>query len=103
VDVMQTAPPVPAEPLPAEMPPVPDDIRQAARLAPNRWLDMVNPAWSGEGPPPYLELVGPPAYEIMPIAALLNRIPEEHLLYLNPSGPVPVAMPVESVGRRLQN
>jgi hypothetical protein len=35
--------------------------------------------------PPYLELVGPLAYEIIPVTALVDRIPEEHLLYLNPT------------------
>jgi hypothetical protein len=43
---------------PSELPPVPDEIRKAARLAPDHWLGMVDPAWSGEGPPPEWALVG---------------------------------------------
>jgi hypothetical protein len=188
-----TASPASVELPPSEMPPVPDEIREAARLAPDHWLGMVDPAWSGEGPPPewavvgqwrsdsggeivewqenedyrpspgmlgwpeptdavdaavqlaatgygpgedvaralvdaelavlvradgepvtaattegaavvptftsppYLELVGPLAYEIMPVTALVDRIPEEHLLYLNPTGPIPMVMEAESL------
>ncbi|KAF2775030.1 type VII secretion system-associated protein [Streptomyces sp. OM5714] len=33
-------------------PDVPDDIKEAARLAPDHWLGMVDPTWSGEGTPP---------------------------------------------------
>ncbi|GAA1161267.1 hypothetical protein GCM10009654_17200 [Streptomyces hebeiensis] len=40
------------------MPPVPDDIKEAARLAPDHWLGMVDPAWSGEGEPPDWAVVG---------------------------------------------
>jgi SseB protein N-terminal domain len=40
------------------MPPVPDSIREAARLAPDHWLGMVDPTWSGEGEPPSWALVG---------------------------------------------
>jgi hypothetical protein len=40
------------------MPPVPDSIREAARLAPDHWLGMVDPAWSGEGAPPSWAVVG---------------------------------------------
>jgi hypothetical protein len=185
--------PLPEMPLLPEMPPVPDDIREAARLAPDHWLGMVDPAWSGEGlppewavvgqwrsdesgevvewqenenyrpspemlgwpepvdavdavmqlaatgygtgedvvrvladaevavlvradgepvtaattegvavvptftSPPYLELVGPLEYEIMPVTVLVDRIPEGHVLYLNPTGPVPMVMDVESL------
>ncbi|MGW5634916.1 type VII secretion system-associated protein [Streptomyces sp. NPDC003832] len=36
------------------LPPVPDDIREAGRLAPDHWLGVVDPAWSGaERPPPW--------------------------------------------------
>ncbi|CAG6398607.1 hypothetical protein SCOCK_700020 [Actinacidiphila cocklensis] len=35
-----------------EMPDVPDDVREAARRAPGKWLPVVDPAWSGEGDPP---------------------------------------------------
>jgi hypothetical protein len=41
-----------------EMPPVPDDIRKAARLAPDQWLGMVDPLWTGEGSPPAWAVVG---------------------------------------------
>ena len=34
-----------------ELPPVPDEIREAAGLAPNHWLGMADPTWSGEGKP----------------------------------------------------
>lgn len=39
-------------------PPVPDEIREAARLAPDHWLGVVDPMWSGEGQPPDWALVG---------------------------------------------
>ncbi|MFD4032259.1 type VII secretion system-associated protein [Streptomyces sp. NPDC058637] len=43
----------------ADTPPsVPEDIREAARLAPDHWLGMVDPAWSGEGEPPGWAVVG---------------------------------------------
>ncbi len=29
------------------LPPVPDDIREAGRLAPDHWLGVVDPMWSG--------------------------------------------------------
>ncbi|MFF7391173.1 type VII secretion system-associated protein [Streptomyces scabiei] len=40
------------------MPPVPDEIREAARLAPDHWLGMVDPTWNGEGAPPAWAVVG---------------------------------------------
>jgi hypothetical protein len=42
------------------MPPVPDAIREAARLAPDHWLGMVDPAWSSEDTdaPPSWAMVG---------------------------------------------
>ncbi|MCX4428678.1 type VII secretion system-associated protein (plasmid) [Streptomyces mirabilis] len=40
------------------MPPVPDEIREAARLAPDHWLGMVDPTWRGEGSPPAWAIVG---------------------------------------------
>jgi hypothetical protein len=40
------------------MPAVPDSIREAARIAPDHWLGMVDPAWSGEGAPPSWAVVG---------------------------------------------
>ncbi|MDQ0984513.1 type VII secretion system-associated protein [Streptomyces sp. V2I9] len=40
------------------MPPVPDDIRAAARTAPEHWFGMVDPAWRGEGEPPLWAVIG---------------------------------------------
>ncbi|MCO6008474.1 type VII secretion system-associated protein [Actinoallomurus purpureus] len=40
------------------MPPIPDSIREAARLAPDHWLGMVDPAWHEEGEPPPWAVVG---------------------------------------------
>ena len=40
------------------MPPVPDSIREAARLAPDHWLGMVDPFWTGEDAPPSWAVVG---------------------------------------------
>jgi hypothetical protein len=40
------------------MPEVPDEIREAARLAPDHWLGMVDPTWSGDGAPPPWAIVG---------------------------------------------
>lgn len=189
----ETALPSLTEPPSADMPPVPDEVREAARLAPDHWLGMVDPAWSGEGSPPewavvgqwrsdsagevvewqenedyrpspgmlgwpeptdavdaavqlaatgygpgedvtralvdaelavlvradgdlvtaattegaavvpvftsprYLELLGPLAYEIMTVTALVDRLPEEHLLHLNPTGAIPIVLGAESL------
>lgn len=49
----------PESPVPAAPPPeAPADVREAARLAPDHWLGMVDPAWRGEGPPPAWALAG---------------------------------------------
>lgn len=41
----------------ADLPPVPDDIRAAGRRAPDHWLGVVDPGWSGsERPPPWATL-----------------------------------------------
>ncbi|MDN3271156.1 type VII secretion system-associated protein [Streptomyces sp. MA15] len=40
------------------LPPVPDDIREAGRLAPDHWLGVVDPMWSGEGRPPEWAMTG---------------------------------------------
>ncbi|MEW1725103.1 type VII secretion system-associated protein [Streptomyces sp. NPDC093109] len=40
------------------MPAIPDEIREAARLAPDHWLGMVDPTWKGEGAPPAWAVVG---------------------------------------------
>ncbi|WP_406841727.1 type VII secretion system-associated protein (plasmid) [Streptomyces sp. AHU1] len=37
---------------------VPDDIREAARLAPDHWISPVDPQWEGEGPPPPWAMIG---------------------------------------------
>ncbi|MFE0672994.1 type VII secretion system-associated protein [Streptomyces sp. NPDC058867] len=37
---------------------MPDDIREAGRLAPDHWLGAVDPAWSGEGRPPLWAMTG---------------------------------------------
>ncbi|MGW1758791.1 type VII secretion system-associated protein [Streptomyces mirabilis] len=42
----------------APLPEAPADVQEAARLAPDHWLGMVDPAWRGEGPPPVWALVG---------------------------------------------
>lgn len=42
----------------AEMPEPPDDIREAAREAPDHWFGVIDPTWSGEGEPPEWALVG---------------------------------------------
>lgn len=39
-------------------PPLPDDVREAARLAPDHWLGAVDPGWRGEGPPPRWAVIG---------------------------------------------
>jgi hypothetical protein len=41
-----------------EMPPVPDYVREAARVAPDHWFGMIDPTWSGEGVPPQWAMVG---------------------------------------------
>ncbi|MEV5679573.1 type VII secretion system-associated protein [Streptomyces sp. NPDC052179] len=40
------------------MPPVPDDIRAAARTAPDHWFGTVDPAWRGDGEPPLWAVIG---------------------------------------------
>ncbi|MEV5148208.1 type VII secretion system-associated protein [Streptomyces sp. NPDC052727] len=40
------------------MPPIPEEIREAGRLAPDHWLGMVDPAWKGDGAPPEWAMVG---------------------------------------------
>lgn len=37
---------------------VPDEIREAGRRAPDHWLGVVDPMWSGEGEPPEWVMVG---------------------------------------------
>ncbi|MEU8718380.1 type VII secretion system-associated protein [Streptomyces sp. NPDC048663] len=44
--------------LDSDIPPVPDHIREAARQAPDHWLGLIDPTWSGEGTPPNWALVG---------------------------------------------
>ncbi|MGW6461185.1 type VII secretion system-associated protein [Streptomyces sp. NPDC055078] len=39
-------------------PPVPEEIREAARRAPDHWLGMVDPTWVGQGEPPNWAVVG---------------------------------------------
>ncbi|MCX2928369.1 type VII secretion system-associated protein [Streptomyces sp. NEAU-W12] len=41
-----------------DAPPIPDEIREAARLAPDHWLGMLDPTWTGEGEPPEWATVG---------------------------------------------
>lgn len=41
-----------------EMPEPPEDILQAARLAPGHWFNMVDPTWSGDHAPPEWAVVG---------------------------------------------
>ncbi|MFD3654575.1 type VII secretion system-associated protein [Streptomyces sp. NPDC058620] len=36
----------------------PEEFVQAARLAPDHWLYLTDPAWQGEGPPPAWAVVG---------------------------------------------
>lgn len=44
--------------LPPNAPPLPQDVREAARLAPDHWLGVVDTGWQGEGPPPHWAVVG---------------------------------------------
>ncbi|MEU6292549.1 type VII secretion system-associated protein [Streptomyces sp. NPDC046988] len=37
---------------------VPQGVQEAARIAPDHWFGMVDPAWRGEGPPPEWAVVG---------------------------------------------
>ncbi|WP_256923675.1 type VII secretion system-associated protein [Streptomyces sp. 13-12-16] len=40
------------------VPTPPDDIVEAARLAPDHWISMIDPGWDGEGVPPDRVVVG---------------------------------------------
>ncbi|MER7487146.1 type VII secretion system-associated protein [Streptomyces sp. NPDC126497] len=42
----------------AAAPTPPDDIVEAARLAPEHWISMIDPGWDGEGVPPDRVVVG---------------------------------------------
>ncbi|MFJ1600509.1 type VII secretion system-associated protein [Streptomyces sp. NPDC088261] len=182
----------------ADAPPVPEEIKEAARLAPDHWLGMVDPAWSGKGDPPnwavvgqwrsgldgeieewraneeyrpspqalgwpaptdavdeavqlaatgygpgdavpralagaqvavllapdgtplsavspdgtsvvpvftspaYLHAAGRFGYELTPVTELADRIPEGHVLYLNPSGPVSMTVETEALHEALE-
>ncbi|MFD8260552.1 type VII secretion system-associated protein [Streptomyces griseoluteus] len=54
----ETAPSIPARPAVAEAsgstdtPGIPEAVRDAARRAPGHWIGIVDPEWSGQGPPP---------------------------------------------------
>ncbi|MET8767340.1 type VII secretion system-associated protein [Streptomyces sp. NPDC004658] len=41
-----------------ELPEVPERIKEAARLAPDHWLGIVDPYWQGSGEPPAWAIVG---------------------------------------------
>jgi hypothetical protein len=41
-----------------EMPPPPEHVIEAARLAPDHWFGMIDPTWSGAGDPPDWARVG---------------------------------------------
>jgi hypothetical protein len=41
-----------------ELPDVPDDVREAARLVPEHWLGVVDPFWRGEDDPPVWAILG---------------------------------------------
>ncbi|MFI8190129.1 type VII secretion system-associated protein [Streptomyces sp. NPDC085946] len=43
---------------PAAMPTPPEDVVEAARLAPEHWISMIDPGWDGEGVPPDRVVVG---------------------------------------------
>ncbi|WP_262061195.1 type VII secretion system-associated protein [Streptomyces sp. STR69] len=47
-----------SEELTPSIPVPPDDIIEAARLAPDHWLSMIDPAWPGDGPPPDWAVIG---------------------------------------------
>ncbi|MFE1246550.1 type VII secretion system-associated protein [Streptomyces sp. NPDC058735] len=179
-------------------PPVPEEIQEAARLAPDHWLGLVDPAWAGEGEPPdwavvgqwrsgqdgdieewrpnekyrpspqalgwsaptdpvdeavqlaatgygpgeavpqtlavaevavllgpggvpvsatspdgaavvpvftsppYLHAAGRFGYELAPVRELVDRIPDGHVLYLNPSGPVGMAVETDALRRAIE-
>ncbi len=42
----------------AVMPTPPDDIVEAARLAPDHWISVIDPGWDGEGVPLHRVVVG---------------------------------------------
>ncbi|MFD9304035.1 type VII secretion system-associated protein [Streptomyces sp. NPDC060048] len=48
----QTPGPTSGDTAAAALPPVPEDIREAARRAPEHWLAVIDPAWDGEEAPP---------------------------------------------------
>ncbi|MEU3609911.1 type VII secretion system-associated protein [Streptomyces sp. NPDC035033] len=40
------------------LPELPDSLRQAAKLAPDHWIGLVDPQWEGEGVPPLWAVTG---------------------------------------------
>nr|WP_107120263.1 type VII secretion system-associated protein [Streptomyces antibioticus] len=44
--------------LPPSAPPLPEEVREAARLAPDHWIGVVDPGWRADGPPPRWAVVG---------------------------------------------
>ncbi|MEU3145150.1 MULTISPECIES: type VII secretion system-associated protein [unclassified Streptomyces] len=40
------------------MPTPPEDVVEAARLAPEHWISMIDPGWPGEGVPPDWAVIG---------------------------------------------
>ncbi|WP_346779887.1 type VII secretion system-associated protein [Streptomyces sp. S3(2020)] len=44
--------------LPPSAPPLPDEVREAARLAPDHWIGVVDPGWREDGPPPRWAVAG---------------------------------------------
>jgi hypothetical protein len=89
-------------------------MREAARFAPDHWLGMVDPAWTGDGEegdplpatapdrairvipaftsPVHLHTAGRLAFELMGVRDLARRLPEGHVLYLNPSAAVSITV-----------
>ncbi|MEU0950578.1 type VII secretion system-associated protein [Streptomyces canus] len=92
-----------AEYLVGGLPPVPDDIRMAARRAPDHWLGIVDPAWTAEEPPPEWAVIGEwrsgPAGQIEEWQPNKEYRPSPQMLgWPEPSDPVDAAVQLAVTG-----
>ncbi|MFF1489619.1 type VII secretion system-associated protein [Streptomyces sp. NPDC058319] len=82
---------------------IPDELREAAKAAPDHWLGLVDPGWRSEGPPPRWTVAG--EYRSSPEGEVVEwRDNEEYrpsplaLGWPQPTDPVDLAIQLASTG-----
>lgn len=82
---------------------IPEELREAAKVAPDHWLGLVDPGWRGEGAPPRWTVAG--EYRSGPEGEVVEcRENEEYrpsplaLGWPKPTGPVDEAVQLASTG-----